>query len=95
MQMAKQPNNVRGNQIGCINFQQCPICYGCRAYDERFEECRECYELGKDGSNRNFNICNNLIIITIFNIIIIFTIFNIYNNVTICIIFNTPFKSLV
>ena len=57
-QMAKQPNNVRGNQIGCINFQQCPICYGCRAYDDRYEECRECYEQGIDDTQRNFNVCN-------------------------------------
>lgn len=57
-QMAKQPNNVRGNQIGCINFQQCPVCFGCRAYDDRYEECRECYEQGIDGTQRNFNVCN-------------------------------------
>ena len=57
MQVAKQPNKVRGNQIGCINYSMCPICYGCRSYDERYEECRECYEQGKDYSNRNFNVC--------------------------------------
>ena len=31
---------------------------GCRSYDSRLPECRECYEQGIDGSNRNFNVCN-------------------------------------
>lgn len=54
----KQPNQVRGNKIGCINYQMCPVCYGCRAYDNRDEDCVICFAEGKDGSNRNFNVCN-------------------------------------
>lgn len=55
--LPKQPNQVRGNRIGCINFQMCPACYGCRAYDSRDPECLICEEEGK-GSKRNFNVCN-------------------------------------
>ena len=57
--IGKQPNKVRGNIIQCINFQQCPMCYGCRNYDSRLEECRECWEDGiKPGQKRNYNVCN-------------------------------------
>lgn len=38
----KQPSSVRGNKIACINYQMCPACYGCRAYDSRDEDCRIC-----------------------------------------------------
>jgi hypothetical protein len=55
----KQPNQVRGNIIKCPNFVQCSLCYGCRNYDSRIQECRDCYEQGiRVGQNRNFNICN-------------------------------------
>lgn len=55
----KQPNQVRGNIIKCPNFVQCSLCYGCRNYDSRIQECRDCYEQGiKVGQNRNFNVCN-------------------------------------
>jgi hypothetical protein len=27
----------------------------------RLNECRECFELGKVGGNRNFNVCNKKI----------------------------------
>ena len=55
---AKQPNQVRGNIIHCPNFVQCTLCFGCRNYDSRIPECRECYRLGKNNSKRNFNVCN-------------------------------------
>ena len=59
MDYAKQPNKVRGNIIQCVNFQMCPLCYGCRNYDSRLEECQECFEDGKSpGQNRNYNVCN-------------------------------------
>lgn len=58
LRMPKQANQVRGNKIGCINYQMCPICYGCRAYNNRDEDCIICQEEGNDGSKRNFNICN-------------------------------------
>ena len=56
--MAKQPNQVRGNKTHCPNFKMCTICFGCRSYDSRLPECRECYEDGIDNSKRNFNVCN-------------------------------------
>ena len=55
---AKQPNQVRGNIIHCPNFVQCTLCFGCRNYDSRIIECRECYRDGERGKNRNFNVCN-------------------------------------
>ena len=55
---AKQPNQVRGNIIHCPNFVQCTLCFGCRNYDSRIAECRECYRDGECGQNRNFNVCN-------------------------------------
>lgn len=47
----KRPGDVRGRQIHCPDFQQCPVCYGCRSYDTKYEECRKC------GSDKK-NICN-------------------------------------
>ena len=31
---------------------------GCRNYDSRIEECRDCWDEGVDGSSRNFNVCD-------------------------------------
>lgn len=32
---------------------------GCRNYDSRLEECRECFEDGiRPGEKRNYNVCN-------------------------------------
>lgn len=53
----KQPSQVRGNQIRCINYQMCPLCYGCRAYDSRDPECLECKDLDTI-KGKNYNICN-------------------------------------
>ena len=58
MKMGKQPNMVRGNRISCANYKQCPMCYGCRNYDDRDPECIECYIDGIDGTSRNFNVCD-------------------------------------
>ena len=55
---AKQPNQVRGNKIHCPNYVQCTLCYGCRNYDSRIAECRQCFEEGNNGQKRNFNVCN-------------------------------------
>ncbi len=55
---AKQPNQVRGNKIHCPNYVQCTLCYGCRNYDSRITECRQCFEEGNTGQKRNFNVCN-------------------------------------
>lgn len=53
----KQPNQVRGNKIRCINFQMCPVCYGCRSFDSRDPECLICQKEGS-GQKRNFNVCD-------------------------------------
>lgn len=53
MQKAKQPNDARGARIGCPMFESCPLCYGCRAFDPKYEECRNC-EL----DNKKQNVCN-------------------------------------
>lgn len=32
---------------------------GCRNYDSKLEECRECFEDGiRPGEKRNYNVCN-------------------------------------
>lgn len=54
----KQPNQVRGNRVQCINFSMCPLCYGCRSFNPRDPECVICKEDGVDGSKRNFNVCD-------------------------------------
>lgn len=55
----KQPSMVRGNKIRCINYSQCPMCYGCRAYDSRDIECQECkLEDINVHRRKNYNICN-------------------------------------
>ena len=37
--MNKNKNDVIGYKIQCPEFNQCPICYGCRAYDPSNERC--------------------------------------------------------
>lgn len=49
----KNPNDVRGVRIGCPLFEQCPLCYGCRAFDPQYEECVSC-----ETENKKQNICN-------------------------------------
>ena len=41
MNNIKQPSSVRGVKIACINYQMCPACYGCRAYDYRDPEVKD------------------------------------------------------
>lgn len=53
----KQPSSVRGNKIACINYQMCPACYGCRAYDSRDEDCRICQAEDTQRGKR-YNLCN-------------------------------------
>lgn len=57
MQQVKQPSSVRGSKIACINFQMCPACYGCRAYDSRDEDCRICKAEDAERGKR-YNLCN-------------------------------------
>ncbi len=53
MQKQKTPHDVRGFQIKCVNYIQCPLCYGCRNYDFRDPECIKCKEY-----NSKKNLCN-------------------------------------
>lgn len=48
----KTPNDVRGVQEKCINYQACPLCYGCRNYRINDPECGKCKTYAKR------NICN-------------------------------------
>lgn len=52
MKKQKTPQDVRGFQIRCVNFVQCPICYGCRNFDFRDMECLICKKDSK------MNLCN-------------------------------------
>lgn len=52
MKRRKEPSDVWGYSHGCLNFQQCPLCYGCRAYDPSYIKCRHCEEDAKR------HICN-------------------------------------
>ena len=48
----KTKESVKGFKINCPNYDPCPLCYGCRAYDPSYYECTtEC-----GGSKRD--ICN-------------------------------------
>lgn len=40
--MAKKPEDVRGVQIHCPNYIQCPICYGCRNHSIGDYQCMNC-----------------------------------------------------
>ncbi len=50
---AKSPQDVYGWQSQCPNFQQCPLCFGCRNYDRSVIKCVE--HCGKD---KKTNVCN-------------------------------------
>lgn len=52
--MAKQktPHDVLGFSTKCVNFMQCPLCYGCRSYSTADPSCVEC------AKDRKQNICN-------------------------------------
>lgn len=49
----KNPKDVRGMRVRCPRFEQCPLCYGCRAFDSHSLECAKC-----ERENRKLNICN-------------------------------------
>lgn len=49
----KTVNDVRGARERCINFQSCPLCYGCRRYSSSDSDCQQCLL-----ENKKFNICN-------------------------------------
>lgn len=53
MMKQKSPHDVYGWQHDCPNFQQCPVCYGCRNYDSSVVKCYE-----RCGGNMKKNVCN-------------------------------------
>ena len=52
MRIAKTPNSVLGRKINCINYQMCPLCYGCRRFSKNDPDCIEC------AADTKTNICN-------------------------------------
>ncbi len=42
MQKNKRPEDVRGVRIKCPNFEQCPLCYGCRNFNSKYVKCVTC-----------------------------------------------------
>lgn len=53
MQKQKTPENVRGYRIKCVNYVKCPLCYGCRNYNDYDPECIKCKDFDK-----KVNLCN-------------------------------------
>lgn len=49
----KTVHDVRGSRIKCVNYQKCPLCYGCRRYSSIDPECQICLL-----ENKKQNICN-------------------------------------
>lgn len=49
----KTVHDVRGDKIRCVNFQKCPLCYGCRRYSSSDPECQKCL-----AESKKKNICN-------------------------------------
>jgi len=52
MKRAKNRYDVWGVQHNCLNYEECPLCYGCRAYDSSYIKCQHCAE------NMKKNVCN-------------------------------------
>jgi len=52
MMKQKNPNDVRGMRISCPSFEQCPLCYGCRNFNSKYDDCRKC-----QSENAKQNIC--------------------------------------
>lgn len=50
--IGKNRNSARGAQIDCINFEMCPLCYGCRNYHYGDPDCQKCLQ------NKKVNLCN-------------------------------------
>ena len=45
--------SARGAKIHCPYFNPCPLCYGCRSYNNKFMQCQKCEQIDK-----KYNICN-------------------------------------
>ena len=49
----KSVQKVYGYIRGCPNFEPCPLCYGCRAYDPKYVACENCRQAGE-----KYHLCN-------------------------------------
>lgn len=48
----KTKESVKGAKINCPNYDPCPLCYGCRAYDASYYKCiTECRNSKRDVCN--------------------------------------------
>lgn len=52
MKTSKTVHDVLGHKIKCPSFDQCPLCFGCRAFDPKYEDCKAC-----EKHNKKKNIC--------------------------------------
>lgn len=50
--MQKTEQDTYGWQHSCINYEPCPLCYGCRHYDSSWIKCSACEQ------DRKKNICD-------------------------------------
>lgn len=48
----KTKHSALGARKNCPNFYPCPLCYGCRNYDNSSLDCQECAR-----DNRKANVC--------------------------------------
>ena len=48
----KTKYDTLGYQHSCVNYDPCPLCWGCRAYDPSYKKCKMCETDIKQ------NICN-------------------------------------
>lgn len=51
--MNKTSEQVRGSRIRCLDYEMCPLCYGCRAFNSRYQKCLDC-----KNENAKFNLCD-------------------------------------
>ena len=51
--MQKNKADVYGYKENCLNFKQCPLCYGCRNYNSSSIKCL----IKCGGTNKKFNTC--------------------------------------
>lgn len=49
----KTPHDVYGFANNCVNYQKCPLCFGCRRFNSIDPDCRFC-----ESQNKKQNICN-------------------------------------
>lgn len=50
----KTPYDTQGYKHNCVNYNPCPLCYGCRNYDASYAKC-----VNLCGSkNKKFNVCD-------------------------------------